>query len=209
MTRAEIKQQAKDRLHGKWGWAIGLDILGAIMGSLVGGITVGILAAMVATGVTFSYLHLIDHDDKGNGVFNNIFSAFTGPHAMAVFLNMLLASIFLALWSLLLVIPGIIKGFSYSQVPYILRDMQESGSDIGATDAIKASRELMNGHKWEYFVLQLSFIGWRILASIPFGLGNLWLTPYIRATNAAYYRQLAGDQFRTQPQAAESDTTQA
>lgn len=73
--------------------------------------------------------------------------------------------------------------------------MQQADAEIGATDAITASRKLMQGHKWEYFVLQLSFVGWGILAVCTAGIGFLWLAPYIQATNAAYYRQLAGDRF--------------
>ncbi|WP_338217525.1 DUF975 family protein [Lacticaseibacillus salsurivasis] len=195
MNRAQLKAQAKARLSGKWGWALVLVLVGTIFASLIGGITVGILELMTLVGLNFSFLRLIDDDDQGHGLFNNIFSGFTGPRPMAVFLNTLLTSIFTALWGLLLVIPGVVKALAYAQVPYILADMQQAGAEIGATDAITASRQLMQGHKWEYFVLQLSFVGWGLLAVLTAGIGFLWLSPYIQATNAAYYRQLAGDRF--------------
>ncbi|WP_461226652.1 DUF975 family protein [Lacticaseibacillus suihuaensis] len=205
MTRSELKGLAKARLAGNWGWAVGLSLLGAIMASIIGGFTAGILEAWVMVGISFSFLRLMDDEDRGNGVFNNIFSGFTGSQPVAVFLNTLLAGIFMALWTLLLVVPGIVKAFSYSQVDYILSDMQRAGRQIGATDAITASRELMVGHKWEYFVLQLSFLGWALLSVVTLGIGFLWLTPYMQATNAAFYRNLAGDRFRT----PEDDMTDA
>ena len=195
MDRAALKQQAKDRLRGNWGWAIGLSLLGGIMTEIVSYFTLGILGMMLTAGISFTYLAFMDTGDRGSGVFNNIFSGFTNGRALAVFLTNLLGGIFTMLWTLLLVIPGVIKSFSYSQANYIIKDMAASGREIGATDAITASRMLMRGHKFEYFVLQLSFLGWAILATLTFGIGYLWLVPYMQATNAAYYRTIAGDHF--------------
>ncbi|WP_125709843.1 DUF975 family protein [Lacticaseibacillus porcinae] len=197
MDRAALKQQAKLSLQGRWGWAVGFNLLGLILASIVGGITFGILEMMVTAGIEFTFLAVIDDREDGSNIFNDIFSGFTSGQAMAVFLNTLLSGIFIWLWSLLLVVPGLIKSLAYSQANYILKDMQDAGTTIGAVDAITASRQLMDGHKWEYFVLQLSFLGWAIVATLTAGIGYLWLLPYIQATNAAYYRQLAGDQFRT------------
>ncbi|MCI1986302.1 MAG: DUF975 family protein [Lactobacillus sp.] len=196
MTRAMMKQEAKDHLRDNWGWAIGLALLGSILSSLVGSFTFGILAAMVSAGVLFSFLDFSE-GHKPASMINGIFSGFSAGLAMPVFLTNLLVGIFVGLWSLLLVIPGVIKAFSYSQANYILKDMHAAGREIGATDAITASRELMDGHKWEYFVLQLSFIGWACLATLTLGIGFLWLVPYISTTNAVYYRQLAGNRFLT------------
>ena len=195
MDRATLKHQAKSSLKGHWGWAVGFNLLAMIMASIVGGITIGILEMMVTAGIEFTFLGVIDRQHGERNIFNDIFSGFTSGQAMAVFLNTLLSGIFIWLWSLLLLVPGIIKSLAYSQANYILKDMQAAGTNIGATDAITASRQLMDGHKWEYFVLQLSFLGWAILATLTFGIGYLWLLPYIQATNAAYYRNLAGDQF--------------
>ncbi|WP_159720757.1 DUF975 family protein [Streptococcus halichoeri] len=106
----------------------------------------------------------------------------------------ILIGIFTFLWTLLLIIPGIIKGYSYSQANFIQMDAFEKQEKTSITSAITKSRELMDGHKWEFFVLQLSFIGWVILAYLTFGIGFIWLTPYIGATNAAYYNQLLLEQ---------------
>ena len=92
------------------------------------------------------------------------------------------------LWTLLFVIPGIIKGFSYAMTPFILAD----APDLTATQAITRSRKLMDGHKWELFLLSLTFVGWEILGALSFGIGLLWVTPYKNAAYAAFYRQIAG-----------------
>ena len=90
------------------------------------------------------------------------------------------------LWTLLFIVPGIIKAFSYSMTPFILAD----DPTLTANQAITRSRELMDGHKWELFVLSLTFIGWEILGALTFGIGLLWVTPYKNAAYAAFYRQL-------------------
>lgn len=97
-----------------------------------------------------------------------------------------LTTLFIFLWSLLLIIPGIIKSYSYAMTPYILLDHPE----MGINDAITESRRLMDGHKWELFCLNLSFIGWILLGILTFGLLFGWLTPYMSITNAAFYRSL-------------------
>jgi len=100
---------------------------------------------------------------------------------------MLLYSLFVFLWSLLLIFPGIIKSYSYRMVPYILRD----NPDLSATEVITRSREMMDGHKGNAFLLDLSFIGWVLLGVITCGLVMvLWTRPYMENTNAALYLRL-------------------
>lgn len=210
ISRAEVKQEAKSALKGHWGWAVGLSLLSTIFVGLISYVTLGLIGMVVAVGVQFSFLRLIDKHET-QGVMDGIFSGFTEDRFVAVFLTQLLSGIFVGLWTLLLIVPGIIKGYAYSQATYIVKDMKATGRDMHVTEAITASRELMNGHKWEFFVLQLSFLGWGILAAIPFGLGFLWLTPYMQTTYAAYYRQLAGDKFlqnEDQPASVEADHVQ-
>ena len=98
--------------------------------------------------------------------------------------TMFLMQVYLFLWSLLFAIPGIIKSYSYRLVPYILADNPDMNSD----DAITLSREMMNGQKFEVFVLDLSFFLWWILSSITFNIaGILYVFPYIYATDAELY----------------------
>ncbi|MBO4536258.1 MAG: DUF975 family protein [Bacteroidales bacterium] len=105
-------------------------------------------------------------------------------------LGMFLMELFVFLWSLLLVIPGIIKALAYAMTPYILVENPE----IPAYDAIKLSEKMMMGHKWELFVLYLSFIGWFLLACLTFGIGFLWLTPYIEMSVCEFYEDLKAEQ---------------
>lgn len=88
---------------------------------------------------------------------------------------MVLRDVFIFLWSLLFLIPGVIKHYSYRMVPYILADDPE----IGAMDAITLSRQMMDGHKWNTFVLDLSFLGWDLLSALTLGLlGVFYVNPY-------------------------------
>ena len=104
----------------------------------------------------------------------------------------LLMSLFTFLWSMLFVIPGIIASFSYSQTIYIMLDDPK----ISPLAAISASKQLMRGHKFEYFMLMLSFLGWAYLSVFTFGLLGIWLNPYMQVTFANYYNALIGWQPR-------------
>ena len=103
--------------------------------------------------------------------------------------GMFLTYVFVFLWSLLLVIPGIIKMFSYAMTPFILEEYPE----LSANEAIDRSRAMMKGHKFDLFWLLLSFIGWGILCVITLGIGFLWLTPYMETSMAAFYEDLKAD----------------
>lgn len=107
-------------------------------------------------------------------------------------LGMLLTSVFIFLWSLLFLIPGIIKCFSYAMTPYILIEHPE----MSVNKAIDESIYLMDGHKFDYFYLGLSFIGWIILSIMSFGIGFIWLIPYIQTTMAAFYADLKKEKNR-------------
>lgn len=99
-------------------------------------------------------------------------------------------SIFIALWSLLLVIPGIVKMYAYSMSWYIYKDHPE----LGATDCITASCQMMDGYKWKLFCLDLSFFGWYLLGSLCFGVGVLFVVPYHQVARANFYQDLCAYQ---------------
>ncbi len=107
-------------------------------------------------------------------------------------LGMLLTDVFIVLWSLLFLIPGIIKCFSYAMTPYILVEHPE----MSVNKAIDESIYLMDGHKFDYFYLALSFIGWIILSIMSFGIGFFWLIPYMQTTMAAFYADLKKEKNR-------------
>ena len=103
--------------------------------------------------------------------------------------GMLLMVVYTFLWSLLLIIPGIIKYFSYAMTPFILADKPE----LTANEAIELSMKMMDGHKLDFFILTLSFIGWSILAIFTLCIGYLWLVPYMYTTMAAFYEDVKAE----------------
>ena len=103
--------------------------------------------------------------------------------------GMLLMYVFIALWTLLLIIPGIIKAFSYSMTPYLLDEYPQ----LSPSEAIHRSRMMMRGHKFDLFWLLLSFIGWAILSIITGGIGFLWLYPYMQTALASFYEEVKAD----------------
>jgi uncharacterized membrane protein len=109
--------------------------------------------------------------------------AFDGANYKGIIATMLLKAIYNFLWSLLLIIPGIIKSYSYRMVPYIIAD----NPNIGADNAITLSRKMMDGNKFESFVLDLSFLGWILLGILALFVGVLFVNPYIYATEAQLY----------------------
>lgn len=103
--------------------------------------------------------------------------------------GMLLKDIFVALWTCLLIIPGIIKVFSYAMTPYILEERPE----LSASESIDRSRAMMKGHKFDLFYLYLSFIGWFLLSILSCGIGFFWLFPYVESAVAAFYKEVKAE----------------
>ena len=106
-----------------------------------------------------------------------------------VVLTGLLQGIYIFLWTLLLIVPGIIKSLSYSQTNYILKDYPELKNNA----AIELSMAMMKGHKFDYFCLILSFIGWILLGILTLGIGLLWVSPYIATASAHFYEHVKED----------------
>ena len=153
----------------------------AIVGSAAGVLSLVnlILGGVIQLGYA-SYL--LKQHDREICETKELFSKFDyfGPG----FLQLLLRNIFTALWSILLVIPGIIKSLGYSMTPFLMVE----NPNLTAKEAIKLSQEKMMGHKWELFCMSLSFIGWSILATLTGGIGYIFLNPYMNAAYAAFYR---------------------
>ena len=116
--------------------------------------------------------------------FEDLFSGFD-IFGNAFVLNLLITLKVIA-WSLLFVIPGIVAAYRYSMATYIMAE----NPGMQATEAIERSKALMDGRKGDLFCLDLSFIGWALLATLTAGIGYLWLTPYMTVSRAAFYRSL-------------------
>lgn len=128
--------------------------------------------------------YLLKQHNKANFEFQDLFTQF--DRFGQGFAQKFLRGLYTFLWSLLFVIPGIVKGYAYAMTPFIMAENPE----MSASDAITASMELMDGHKWELFTLDLTFIGWSLLAAMTVNLGNLALNPYKNAAYAAFYKDL-------------------
>ena len=100
------------------------------------------------------------------------------------FAQKFLRGLYTILWGLLFIIPGIVKSYAYAMTPFIMAE----NPNMTAKEAITASKQLMEGHKWELFCLGFSFIGWYLLAALTLGIGTFFLNPYVEAAYAAFYR---------------------
>lgn len=151
-----------------------------------------ILGGMVAAGYAKYNLELMDGQEVG---VDTLFAYF--PQWKTMLIANVLQAVYVLLWTLLFIIPGIIAAYRYSMTYFILAENPE----LTASEAISRSKELMSGNKWRLFCLEFSFIGWAFLASLTPGIGNLFLTPYRQAASAAFYRDITGraDEIRLEP----------
>lgn len=143
------------------------------------GVVVLVIGGAVRQGLCQFNINLIKKDAPAE--FNVLFSKFSNL-GKCLLLNLAMWLLIFA-WSLLLIIPGIIAAYRYAMAPYIMAQ----NPDIGVMDAIGQSKELMRGHKGRLFWLSLTFIGWVLLSVLTFGIGFLWLNPYMEAAQAAFY----------------------
>lgn len=141
-----------------------------------------ILGGVIQLGYAKYILMLHDRKDAS---FGDLFSEF--DRFGQGFAQKFLRGLYSFLWSLLFVIPGLIAQLSYAMTPYIMADHPH----LTAREAISASKIMMDGHKWELFILRLTFIGWDIVAAMTMNIGNLVLNPYKNAAEAAFYRQIS------------------
>lgn len=183
MERVILKERARAQMQGKVGALAAITAVYLLICWVSGYIAVLslVLTPALSLALIGIYLRLVD---GAHPSVRELFAEFA--NFWSALKVMLLSGIFTMLWSLLLVIPGIVKAISYSQALYILAE----NPNMGAREAIRRSERMMVGHKMEYMMLQLSFFGWHILAGCTLGILYLWLLPYIQATNANFYLAL-------------------
>lgn len=143
-----------------------------------------VLGSVISLGYSRFNLDLVDRSKEPD--ISTLFGFF--PHWKNAAVANLLQTLYVVLWSLLFIIPGIIASYSYAMTPYILSE----NPDMAPSEAIARSKEMMSGNRWRLFCLNISFIGWAILCAFTLGIGNLWLTPYMQAATAAFYRDVSG-----------------
>ena len=182
MSISQIKKEGKASLSGNWGVAIGVFLVAVLINGVLATTGIGSLfTGLVTYGLCAAFLSVVRTKAMR---FENLFDSFKnlGP----VFIANLLTMIFTFLWSLLFLIPGIVKSYSYAMTNYILID----NPNLGGNDAITESRKMMNGHKLDLFLLDLSFIGWFILSIFTAGILLIYVEPYHHAARAKFYDDL-------------------
>ena len=162
-------------------------LVGGAVYLILAAIVVGVLYFVLGSVVKVGYARFnLDLTAGETPSFETLFSYF--PHWKTVAAAQLLQTVYIFLWTLLLVIPGIVAGYSYAMTGYILAEHPE----LSASETIAQSKAMMEGNRWRLFCLQFSFIGWDILCALTLGIGNLALRPYRHAAEAAFYRELYG-----------------
>lgn len=179
-ARFPVLQELSDFLHK--GVTIGRITLGFREG--VFGLSAFILGGVLQLG--YATFLLKQHDGKEVS-FHDLFSQF--DRFGAGFVQYFLVNLYTALWGLLFVIPGIVKALSYAMTPFLMAD----NPGMSPSEAIEASQDLMDGHKMDLFILDLTFFGWNILAAMTGNLGHILLNPYRNAAYAAFYRQILAE----------------
>ena len=162
-------------------------VLLAILGTMIIVLSVlSLLSILVGGAVGIGYAKFnLDLIESRPAKLRTLFGSFSQWTTALV--ARILRAIYIMLWSLLFVIPGIIANYSYSMIHYVMAD----NPDMSASDALAESKRLMNGNKWRLFCLSFSFIGWELLAVIfTLGIGLLWVLPYREAAFAAFYRDI-------------------
>lgn len=219
MSRYQLKKEAKDLLNGNFVFFlllflpvfvieliaeganfksdnVNVQVVDSSVSSIWGswdtiGLFSSLLAGFLIVGISYVLVDLFRESQTFSDPLKKSFTIVSrGDYFIGSILISLLSFVWIFLWTFLLLVPGIIKSLAYSQAYYIYRDAIDQQQSISCRDAISKSRALMNGHKWEYFMLQLSFIGWGLLIMITFGIAAIWVQPYYHLTMANYYRHL-------------------
>jgi uncharacterized membrane protein len=181
---AELMRMARESLKGKWGLAIAAFVIYfaislvaqfiPILGIFINLIIIGPLVL----GLSVFTLNLSRNQDAR---IEQLFEGFNNfVNALGTYLLMV---VFIFLWMLLLIVPGIIAALSYSMAFYILADDPK----VGPMEAIDKSKKMMYGYKWKLFCLYCRFIGWALLCILTLGIGFLWLGPYVMVSSAKFY----------------------
>ena len=189
-----LKKTACEQLKGQWTQFAILTFVYFLLGWVVSFAEssmwdYSIITTLLMIPMAYSYAVLF-LDNKRAGEPAKVEKLFVGYNDyLRITGTALLECIYLFLWALLLIIPAFVKGVAYSQTQYVLRDYPE----LSGNAAIERSMAMMQGHKWEYFCLYLSFIGWILLEIITLGIAAIWVTPYMSATFANYYEYVKAE----------------
>jgi len=182
-SNSQIRAAARESLRGKWGLPLGLCLVINIIAAASG--SVGILALLIMgallLGQSIFFLKWIRDEEPS---FDDGFKGFNAfGNSLGLYLLRLLFTI---LWTLLFIIPGIIKSYAYSQSFFIMADYPE----MGPMEALTFSQQMMKGAKAKLFCLHIHFMLLGILCIFTMGIGFLWLSPFVQTASAEFYQDL-------------------
>lgn len=184
-TCKEYRELAAQSLSRKM-WPI---VLGTLVLTLISGATGLLLTIFVTLPIAFGYsvaMLQVVRNDKDVDFFDRMFACFSdGKYSRFLEISFMRA-LYTFLWTLLFIIPGIVKSYAYAMTYYIAADNPELSSE----ECIHQSRMMMKGHKGKLFLLDLSYIGWLILSCFTFGILLLWVQPKMEAAHAHFYQDL-------------------
>lgn len=185
---SELRAVSRTTLSGNWMMAALATLVYLLIAGGVSSIPVAgsVLAIIITYPLAYGFAILfLDLFREGKPI--DIGKLFDGFKDFGrVWVTLILVAIYTILWTCLLIIPGIVKSYSYALTPFILKDEPE----LKYNAAIEKSMRMMDGYKMKLFLLDLSFIGWMILSVLTLGIGLLFLQPYMNTARAAFYEDL-------------------
>lgn len=211
MSNQDMKNKALQLLKGNWGSSVVIMIclffFNTVLTSLLdiiysGGVdnwldeekssssigsAISLLLVPLSVGIFWYYLDLARNTVQPVSYVFHIYG--NGQQTLKIILTSFVQGIYVLFWTLLFIVPGIVKAIAYSQTFFILKD----NPDMGINEAITRSREIMHGRKWQFVFLNISFIGWAFLSLLTFGIGFLWLTPYLYTSYALFYEEVSSN----------------
>lgn len=179
-------RDAKAAMRGKWGNAALVTLIYVLIAGGLGWTFIGPLILIGPLEVGYAlYIMSVKTTDKPR--VETMFQGFA-DFARSMVAG-LLFFLFVFLWMLLLIVPGIIMSFAYAMVFFILAE----DKNISAADALRRSRSMMRGYKWKYFCLMMRFIGWVLLCVVTFGILALWIQPYVYMARLNFYNDVKAE----------------
>ncbi|MDO4617541.1 MAG: DUF975 family protein [Lachnospiraceae bacterium] len=181
---SEIKASARKNLKGNLGTSFLAEVAGTSINMVATIIPFGgtIISGPIDVGTQGIY---VKNTDQEKPRFLDLFNGFKENFGEN-FLMRLVKSIFIFLWSLLFIIPGLVKSYSYAMTEYLMARNQ----GMTAMEAIRESRRLMNGNKMRLFLLNLSFIGWTLLLGVTLGLAAFYVVPYMKTAKTEFFNDI-------------------
>ena len=196
LTRAELKQNAKDCMREQalnpilvtlvyTLVAVAISLLGGILGAMI---LIPFILSLASIALQIGYIYYcMKVAKREQGAYVDLaYLLQDWRFGLKLVVLSFVINLLVSLWSLLLIVPGVIKAISYSQAMMIMLE----NPNIDIMTAIKESQKMMNGHKMEYFILDLSFIPWLLLVTVTCGIASLWVNPYMQITMVNYYYAL-------------------